>query len=387
MRYLRLLLGTAIIVVVLWIIVGEQMSGASANAFINTRLTTVRAPVAGQLALPDRGLGSAVQSGEEIGTITDPLVDVIRLNDLAMEQSFASAELAAARAQLETTQQAIAPLEDRLAAFSTARVSELEVRLAHARARLAMLEGDIPPDAELTDLAAGADAGEGRDPRLPGLAIEYAKERVAALEIALDVARRGVFLGDGYNDAPYSEQRRIELAGQQDVLAASVDLAAARLAAIGTRLQQEQVRTSRLGGGPLRSPVNGLIWEVLAGNGETVQRGQDVVRIADCDAAIVSVSVSENVYNTLRIGDDAVFRLSGANQTYPATILRLAGSGALTIYQNLTVAPSLSHLERYDVTLLVPELRSDPDLRCLIGRTGRVFFDRRPLDTLRSFWR
>jgi hypothetical protein len=63
----------------------------------------------------------------------------------------------------------------------------------------------------------------------------------------------------------------------------------------------------------------------------------------------------------------------------------LAGSGAETIYRNLAIAPSRQHLERYDVTLLSPALR-DSDVGCAIGRTGRVFFDARPLDFVRRFW-
>jgi hypothetical protein len=101
---------------------------------------------------------------------------------------------------------------------------------------------------------------------------------------------------------------------------------------------------------------------------------------------VVSLSVTEGVYNSLKIGDPAVFRLSGDGRNLPATVLRLAGSGAETIYQNLAVAPSQKHLERHDVTLLVPALRTEPSLYCIIGRSGRAFFDRRPLDAFRDLW-
>ena len=37
MRYFRLLLGMVVIAFVLWVIVGEQLSGVSANAFVNAR--------------------------------------------------------------------------------------------------------------------------------------------------------------------------------------------------------------------------------------------------------------------------------------------------------------------------------------------------------------
>ncbi|AZL60653.1 HlyD family secretion protein [Tabrizicola piscis] len=386
MRYFRLLLGVLVIAGTIWIIIGEQMSGASADAFVNARLATVRAPVAGRLTIPERPLGSSVGAGEELGTVADSLADAIRLNDLVMEEAIAEAELAAVRARLDTVDDQIEPLSLRLSAYTGARVAEIEARLAHARDRLALLESGTQVETNLSDLAAGAQLGEGSDPRLPGLALTYARERVAVLEIALDAARNGVFLGDGYNDAPYSEQRRAEMVTLRDGLAADVDLGSARLVAIKTRIAQEQVRASALGRAALIAPASGVIWEALAADGEVVQRGQDVWRLVDCGSVIVSLSVTESIYNSLQIGDAAVFRLSGDGRSFPATVLRLAGSGARTIYDNLAVAPSQKHLERHDVTLLVPALRDDPSLYCLVGRSGRVFFDRRPLDLVRNLW-
>jgi len=98
---------------------------------------------------------------------------------------------------------------------------------------------------------------------------------------------------------------------------------------------------------------------------------------------MVTLSVSERVYNSLTLGQRATFRLEGTSTSYDATVSRLAGSGAATLYRNLAVAPSQRHLERYDATLLVAGLRDDGE-GCMVGRIGRVFFDRRPLDWLRG---
>jgi multidrug resistance efflux pump len=386
MRYFRLLLGALILMGTIWIIIGEQMAGASADAFVNAQLATVRAPVAGRLAIPERPLGSTVAAGEEIGTIVDPLVDTIRLNDLVMEEAIASADLSAATARLEAMDRQIEPLSQRLSDYSRARVAEIEARLTFAQERLAVLENGTETETQLSDPTTGLQIGEGVDPRLPGLSLIYARETVAVLQITLAAARQGVFLGDGYNDAPYSEQRRAELATTREEISAEVDLAAARLAAIQARIVQEQVRASGLGRAALVAPASGLVWETLAADGEVVQRGQDVLRVVDCGSVVVSLSVTESIYNSLKIGDAAAFRMSGDDRIHAATVLRLAGSGARTIYENLAVAPSQKHLERHDVTLLVPDLREDPSLFCAIGRSGRVFFDRRPLDAFRSFW-
>lgn len=89
-------------------------------------------------------------------------------------------------------------------------------------------------------------------------------------------------------------------------------------------------------------------------------------------------------YNDLSPGDPARFRPSGGDATFEGTVARLAGSGAETIYRNLAIAPSVRHLERYDVAIVVAVLREDPELACAVGRTGQVFFQDRPLDWLRG---
>ncbi len=411
MRLTRLIAGTAVVLLTVWILMGEHLAGASADAVVNARLSTIRAPLAGEVSIGARALGARVQADEELGTVTDPLVDRIRLADLELERGFAQADLTRAQALVEGALEGISALEARTEAFRTHRVTQVADRLAHARARLALLEqaglvasprpgsegaraadptsdgghDAMPEVAALLDdgqSGAGPDAPAGN--LAPAVALEYARERVAVLETELRAAREGVFLGDGYNDAPWSEQRAEELRTLvRDRRAAQAE-AASRLQAVERRIAAAQVAVSRLTGAPLSSTVNGQVWEVRAHDGEHVERGQDVMVLLDCGSLVVTLSVTESVYNRLSLGDEARFRLASDGRDFAATVTRLGGSGALTFYQNLAVAPSAEHLERFDVALLVPELGTAPDLSCPVGHTGRAFFERRPLDWLRG---
>ena len=195
----------------------------------------------------------------------------------------------------------------------------------------------------------------------------------------------GVFLGDGYNDSPNSEQRIAELQGDLATQESLLAEAEARLAAFSDRFEAERLRINRAGEAELEAPVTGRIWEVLSAGDTNVQRGDPVLRILDCGSVIVTASVTEQVYNSLVIGQAATFRPSGDDRNLEATVVRLGGSGAETLYRNLAIAPSERHLQRYDVTLSVPGLTAEADLGCAVGRTGRVFFERRPMDWLRGF--
>ena len=75
MRLTRLIIGFLVILAAGFVIVGEQLSGASADAVINARVTTIRSPIAGTLALESRPLGSLVSGKEALGWIQNPIVD------------------------------------------------------------------------------------------------------------------------------------------------------------------------------------------------------------------------------------------------------------------------------------------------------------------------
>ena len=387
MKLLRLILSIVLIVGALWVIIAEQMTGASANAFVNAPVVTIRANTAGDLSLPDIPFGGRVQKGEIIASVEDPLVDTVRLNDLRMEQGFAEAEIARLEADLDSTRSMRDSLMDRATTFREARLKDLRTRLEHARFRLSVLEGGELPDQTEQDLLPLVDEQSDRLPMEPALAplvIDHARERVELLEIALETAESGVFLGDGYNDSPNAEQRATELATVISQLENGLAEAQARLEALTTRSQRENVRVSSAGGGDIASPVTGLYWEILQADGVNVQRGDPILRLVNCDATFVTLSVTERVFNSLQIGDAATFRLTGREKVMEGTVARLGGAGAVTLYQNLAVAPSKEHLERYDVALLVPELTADRERGCSIGRTGRAFFDERPLNWFRA---
>jgi multidrug efflux pump subunit AcrA (membrane-fusion protein) len=387
MKLLRLILSISLVTFALWVIIAEQMAGASANAFVNAPVVTIRAHTAGDLSLSDTPFGARVKKGETVAAVDDPLVDTVRLNDLRMEQGFVEAGIARIEAELKSARSLRADLLNRTATFRAARLEELRTQLQHARFRLSVLEGGELPEAADQELLSLAGYLAERLPMEPGIApliLDHARERVEVLEIALEAAEDGVFLGDGYNDSPNAEQRATELETLISQLESSLAEARSRLETLTTRSQRENLRVNAAGGGEIKSPVNGIYWEILQSDGVTVQRGDPILRLVDCDATFVTLSVTERIFNSLQVGDAASFRLTGREELYAGTVARLAGAGAATIYQNLAVAPSEKHLERYDVALLVPELTADRERGCSIGRTGRAFFDERPLNWFRD---
>jgi len=387
MKYGRLIIGILAVSAALWIIVGEQMAGASADAVVNAPVVTIRAPVAGNLKMAGRQFGSRVSRGEVLASIEDPLVDRVRLNDLLLEERLEAAAQAQIATLLSDMQAVRAKLAERAGVDRERRLEELREQLAHAEARLAILEADgiaaEPEDQQLLDAVAHDVDRLPGEPRLEALVLDHARERVEILRIALQAAEANVFLREGHN----VEQRLLDLDQQIAVLKSRHREAQERKAAVRERADRERIRVNNLTGGELQSTVEGLFWEVLEADGVNVQRGDPLLRLVDCQSTLVTVSVTERVYNGLTVGQPATFRLGGTSDVHDATVARLAGAGAATVYGNMAVAPSQRHLERYDVALIVPALRQAGTEGCLIGRTGRAFFDIRPLDGLRNLFR
>ena len=150
------------------------------------------------------------------------------------------------------------------------------------------------------------------------------------------------------------------------------------------QISAERVRVNRLTRADLSVDKPSIVWNFHSSGGEYVSRGQELVRLVDCTTTVITASVSETVYSTLKVGMPAQFRVNGDNRSFEATITRLAGSGAASLYENLTIGPSPEHLKRYDVTLVAPGIRSDPGLSCAVGRTGRVAFAGGPLSLFRQ---
>lgn len=396
MRSVKIVAGLVILFLALFVIVREQTAGVSADAFINARLTTTRAPISGTLDAISRPLGARVNVGDNLGTIADPLVDNVRLSDLQQQRMATKAELDRLTKTAEGLTASIEELGTRAQSYRGERIQQLQAQIdgaeasanaAEARLRYARLS--LERSNRLSDQ--GVRTGEALEQsrslaEVAELDLASAQETVRVARINLAAAERGIFLGDGYNDAPYSEQRVSELEVARDQLQASAAAQAIVLEALDMRIRAEQVRVNRLNSASLRANVSGLIWDYLAVSGETVQRGQNLLRLVDCQSTIVTLSVTERVYNQITLGSTAQFRMNGSDRLLPGLVTRVAGSGASTVYENLAIAPSARHLERFDVTLDVPALRQEPELRCLIGRTGRVFFEERPLDWLRRMW-
>jgi hypothetical protein len=70
LKYALRIVGLLAIIFALYIIVGEQLVGSSSNAYVNSRLATLRMPLEGTIQLSLAPVGGRISAGEVVGTAT-----------------------------------------------------------------------------------------------------------------------------------------------------------------------------------------------------------------------------------------------------------------------------------------------------------------------------
>lgn len=139
MKYGLRILGVLVLLFALYIIVGEQLVGSSGDAYVNARLSVLRAPIGGTVQLANISLGGRMEAGEAVGSVD------ARLPADAILAAFQQAQIAAeadvwAYQQFSSQQAADAPIElDR----ARRRVEALDEAIAQRRAAIAS-EGAAP---------------------------------------------------------------------------------------------------------------------------------------------------------------------------------------------------------------------------------------------------
>ena len=395
MRLVRVALGTLLLGGGLYVLIGEHFAGTSADATVNARINVVRSPIDGEVSLAVRDIGARVRAGELVADVVDDRFDTARLLDITREREDARIDLDRIESQGRLLREARAGFSRQLADYQKGRVAQIEARIAEstaaedaaaarareaegALARAVELKGRGVQSAAVLESAQAAFDVASKDQ-------ESVRQRTNYLLTELASAQSGIFIGDSYNDAPFSSQRVREIDLKLAELEAEQAQVRARVAEYERQINAERVRVNRLTSATLDATVDGIVWDFGVDDGEYARRGQDLVRLADCRTLIVTASVTESLYDRLTIGAPVQFRLFGDDRIFDGTIIRLGGSGASALYVNLAVAPSQEHLERFDVTVSVPALSAQPDLDCAIGRTGRVIFTAGPIAKIRRF--
>ncbi len=382
-RVVKTLLGLALVAAVGYEPLQRMAQTSSVEAIVNARVITLRAPIEGEVQAGQavRDSGAALAPGDLLFRVVDPRADRGRVDDLSRQLEQARDERPRLAARLESARALLAELTEQTRQFREARIRQLEARhdeltadAAAAHARALDATATVERANWLTAQGAGTTVQANQAKRDADVAAQNeiaAQRQIVANDVELDAARRGVFVGDSYNDRPTSAQRADDLSQQIVDFEQALDESDRRIARLSQDVADEQARYAELSSAAIVAPAKGSVWEVLTAPGEQVRRGQELVRVLDCGGALVTATVGEAVYNRLSVGSPAHFQPRDGGGDLAGTVISLTGSS--TTPANFAILPAALARGVYHVTVSVPGLASGET--CDVGRTGRVVFD------------
>ena len=382
-RVVKTLLGLALVAAVGYEPLQRMAQTSSVEAIVNARIITLRSPIEGELQAGPAGreAGAALAPGDLLFRIVDKRADRGRVDELSRQLAQARDERPRLTARLDGARALLADLTEQTRAFGAARIRQLEARhdaltadasAAHARTL------DAKATLERANRLAADGAGTTVQANLAKRDADIAAQNeisaqglIAVSDVELEAARRGVFVGDSYNDRPTSAQRADDLRQQIVDFEQALDESDRRIARLSQDVADEQARYTELSSAAIVAPAKGSVWEVLTAPGEQVRRGQELARVLDCGGALVTATVGESVYNRLRVGSPARFQPRDGGGDLAGTVISLTGSS--TTPANFAILPAALARGAYHVTVAVPGLAGGET--CDVGRTGRVIFD------------
>jgi multidrug resistance efflux pump len=381
-RVIKAAVGLLLLVVLGWMPVRALLQTTSTEAVVNARLISLRAPIEGEIEQAPMGvnIGSELIPGQTVLRIVNSRADRSRLADLRRLIDQLSNDREGIRARIAELTTLHNDLSNQVRIFQDGRLRQLTERAAELRSELAAARinrdtaakalARVEPMVGSGSITAATLEKYTREARVTAETYLTVEHRLAALDVELQAARQGTFIGDSYNDRPRSSQRVDEVSQRLGELNADLRERDARLLTLRKELGEETKRYEENSAAELVAPVTSRVWEMLTAPGESVVRGQDLVRLLDCSGVVVTAAVGEGVYNRLYIGQSAGFRLRGDTTAYAGRIISLTGVSAANA--NFAILPSALAKEPFRVTVKLADL--DLASQCKVGRTGRVTF-------------
>lgn len=387
-RAARIGLACFLLAIGVWAFFPYFLHRVSSAAFVNAELMRVTSPIAGRLTTDLPQKGQFIAQSTTLPLVESPSPDRRQLAIYEQEHAISATRIELALSQLDILQQNDRQLGDRLESYRKAMLDRLRRETDEATANLKACEARRD---ELTKqrsrIASLAKTGFASTQRLEEVQSAYASAsanceaataRVGRLDAASGAAKQGIFLQDGYNDTPYSEQQRDRLMLRRQEIEAELLRESARLAQLDGEMEKEARRVERTSRYELTLPAGHVVWTITASPGAPVVEGQTIMDLANCERRFVLVELPERDFESVRPGGRATVRLLGADSWIEGRVQQILGSAARQDERLLAAQVPKPEGPRVtvEIALLADSLPTETGRYCDIGRMAEVRIDR-----------
>jgi multidrug resistance efflux pump len=374
----------------------EQIwTSTSLEGTVTSPLITIRSPIDGVVTTNTANIGAPVHQHEALFVIEAHQLDTRLRVELEAKLAAAQqqalvidrkvAELSTLRTQLQARNQvhreATLARLDAVVAETTAQLNRAKAvveRTQHELSRATTLSGKgLIAQATLDDAV------------LAGQQARFEVERLSAslkrLTVERTAAKNGVLLGEGYSDAPYSQQRIDELAARLIEAKAERESGQQTQQELASRLGAEQRREAQIRTYAVNAPINGMVWNLHIAADGVVARNTPLADVVDCQRAFVEAIVPERRYDDVQLGEAVHVKLLGNSRKIPGIIHTVRGQSAVVNRDSLAAwltphrtAEAMTVSVAIDPSAL-QEVSKDG---CQIGRSATVYFGTQGADVV-----
>lgn len=400
-RVVRIVLGLIILGVLAYATVPYLYRYDSIDGIVNARTTTLCSPIEGVLHFKgDTKYGTHFKKGEVIGEIVNDRVAESFLHELNTEKKTLTARVASLDERLKRFKELSAELEKNAANYQTFSAKQVETRISQEKKKLEQeseenkrakkeYDSSLALSGKSVITKRQLEAHEANFLRSQERMREI-EHRINELENTLAAIGKGVFLGDGHNDSPYSKQRADQLVIEIELANTSRLEAVHRLEGIDRQIEMERERIEKARHFAIVAPFDALVWRMVHTEGSTVVIGSELIVLMDCHSIFLDVIVSETQFSNIKPDDQVSFRLFGETESHLGTIFALRGSGSVLSDKNMAASMKKDPKREFQIWISVEEdeLNLTPENFYQVGRRVEVKIPRKwnPLKPFLRFW-
>lgn len=387
-RIARIGLACALLAVGSWAFFPYLFHRVSSSAFVNAELMRVTSPIAGRLTADLPQKGQFLSEDMPLSLVESRSPDRRQLAVYEQEYAVSTARIQMAADQLDALAANDRQLGDRLASYSRAMLDRLQretdeadanLRACTARRDEITKQRDRIESLAKTGFASTQRLEEVRSAYMSATAnCEAATARIDRLNSASSAAKQGIFLQDGFNDTPYSQQQRDRLVLRKQEIEAEVLRENARLIQLKAEIERERERVEHTSRYELTLPAGHVVWTITTSPGAPVVEGQTIMDLANCERRIVIVELPERDFESVTPGGRATVRLLGSETWIEGRVQQVLGSAARQDERLLAAQVLKSEGRRVNVEigLAADSLPTEMGRYCDIGRMAEVRLDR-----------
>jgi multidrug resistance efflux pump len=387
-RSARLFLAMALIGVSAWAFFPHVAYRIAPTAFVNAELVRVAAPMAGRLSKDLPRKGDIIERTITVNLTETLSPDRRHFFDLEQQSTIAKDRADLAKRQLAEVAKLDNELETRTNLYRSGMIERIGQEITEAEAEklgcLAEVNQRRDVGSRMEQLVKSGYASPIRTAEAFATQeanvtrCEMANAKIERFKIEQNSARTGVFLRDGANDVPYSQQQRDRLVLRRQELETEMVQQLSRQAQIAAEAIEERNRLDQTGHSDLLLHADHVVWSVSASPGSTVTEGQSILDLADCAHRFVVVDLPEREFERIKAGDTAAVRLIGSDDWKQGKIRQVLGSAARTDDRLLAaqITRPVSSSIAVEVELLQDESEAERNSFCNIGRMAEVRFQR-----------